>query len=153
MPSESPIRVHLPARGHGDLNVSHAVPEIRVALKQTLDRLEPPWNALGVVQPIDAKHNAPPAGIAPDGFHACQHVRIRRKIGERRGVNPHGEHAQLDLAIAGTHAIDIRLDTVDVQKRRHEVAHVRERVKADEVGAKQPVENLVAPRQDAKHFR
>ena len=41
----------------------------------------------------------------------------------------------------------------DAQHRRGEVASIRERVKADEVRAEHPLEDLLAPRQDAQHLR
>ena len=80
-----------------------------IAFKQAFKRLQPSWNALRVVQPIDAEHDAPATGIVPDGLDTRKHVRIRGEIGERRAIYPHREHAQLDLTAGGADAVNIHL--------------------------------------------
>jgi hypothetical protein len=72
--------------------------ELWVAEEQLLVGEQPAWNALGVVEAVDAHQQPLRAGAK--GVAILNHRRIAGELPPARGVHPHGEDAQSHVAPA-----------------------------------------------------
>jgi hypothetical protein len=150
---EALIRVHFATGGDRHLDVADAIAEGRIPIEQPFHGLKPAGNTFRVVEAVDPKQNVPSAGVGTNRLGAFVDFWILSELRKPCCVDTHWEYPKPHLAIVNAHPVDLRLDPIDVQQRRHEMPHVRERVEADEIGTKQPGEHLAAPRQNPKDFR
>src|SRR5687768_10820985 len=105
LPSKLLVSVNLLAGRHGDLDIAHAITQRRVAFEYAFQRLDPTRDAFGVIEAIDAKHDATPPSLAPNGFDTRAHVRIGGQGAETRRVNPHREHTESHFAVSDANAV------------------------------------------------
>src|SRR5512147_2916135 len=82
LPAERLVGRDLVARGNGDLNVPDGVAQVRTGLEEPLQRLEPPRDALRVVETIDPEDDTPASGIAADGLRLLLDGRLSCELVE-----------------------------------------------------------------------
>ena len=139
-----------PGRDDGDLHEPDALAQLGVRAASPRTRAAGA-DPLRVVEPVDADEQLL-AGAA---------VRVRDSTDPRRRgdllelgrVDPHREHAEAYLSRAPRDPVHLGGRAEQPEHRRGEVAHVRRRVEADEVGAEQPLEHPLALREHAEDLR
>ena len=148
--AEFAVRIDVTARRDGHLDVAHPVSQGRVTFQHLAHGLEPSGNALCVIQTIDAKDDAPAAGVASDFLDAGLHPRTGCKCTERACVYAHRKHADVCIAITDAHPIDLGFNSLDVEQRRHEMSQIRKGVESDQVRPEHSVENRASPWEGSK---
>src|SRR5262249_4779208 len=143
----------LPAR-YGDLDeygVRYLDPPVG---EQLPVRLQPVLDALGVVEPVDAEHDA--VGVAEVGtdlggplddlLGAGEALRLRDVDRDRDRSGPHGPAVEFDDLVA-------RLEAEYPLTQPHEVLHTAAVLEAHEIGTEQPPQQLSAARQLLEQLR
>ena len=120
-------------------------------LQHPLVGQQPAGDALGVVQPVDADED-PDTPVAANGFDLALDRWIVSQRSERPRVDPHGKDTEADLALGELHPVDLDRVAQDVGQRDGEVAEVRRRVEADQVGAEDALQQPPAHGQGAEQL-
>ena len=143
----------LPRRG-GDLDEDDVL-DVEPAFGEELPvRLEAVPDALRVVHPVDAEHDdLRVADLLADLGGALDDRRIPRELLEVGGVDRDGERLGADemrgqfVTGGDGDRRPLRLEAEATAHRAPEVRRIRGPLEADEVGAEEAAEDLVAPRQ------
>jgi hypothetical protein len=152
--SQLTVLADLAAARHGDLHERDTSAQIRAPLEQELDRTQALDDPLRVVEPVDTEEDAAAAEL---GAQAAQGALGRSRAGAlrkvagvdrdrvRRRQHPtpgQGDRPPLDADVLA-----------QARARAQEVVAVRLGVEGDDIGTKQPVQHLLAPRQPAEDLR
>src|SRR5207244_3134943 len=108
--------------------------------------------SLGVIEAIDAQQQSAVAHVLFNRGEFLLNGRRDRQLSERFRVNAHRKDAKPYLALMEPHAVFLRLDPRQVSERSGEMLHVRIGMEADQIGAKQPLEDLSTPGEDAENL-
>ena len=118
---------------------------LRVRRQEPVKRLQTLDNPLRVIQPVDRQDHPPVSNRLADFLHFGLHLCIVRRVGvllvvdpQRKGIHPHDSIVHADLAVRMLQAEDVRDAT-------QEMTHVIVAVKSDQVGAEEPVQDVLPP--------
>ncbi len=141
---------HALARGHRDLHEAHLIAQLRRLLQQAIDGVQPPRDALGVVEPVDPQHDGAATGIGADGLGARDHVGAVGQGVEALGVDAHRVNPQPRDPRPQRDAVVVSRQPEHLGDRGREVVAVLGDVEADQIGAQHALQDRGAPGQDAE---
>jgi hypothetical protein len=144
---------HLAARWHRHRHQGHLAAELGVALQEPVERLQPPRDALAVIQAVHRQNHAAAGELGAQAHDGVLHLLVLHRAGEGVVVDAHGEGADPDGATVVAHHAQLAAQGRGAQQARRgvkEVMGVVLRVEADQVGPQQALEDLAAPGQLAE---
>jgi hypothetical protein len=149
-----PVLAHLAAARHRDLDERDPPAQIVPLLEHELDRAQALDDPLRVIEPVDAENDAalPKLGAqtAEATLGRARASVLREGFGvdrDRMRGRPHPPARQRDRPTLNSDVF------TKARARAHEVVAVRVGLERDDVGAEQPIEDLLAPRQPGVDLR